>query len=250
MAGMRRLLIVTAVAAEHDAVCIGLGIPPDQQGASRPKPRLLPQSTVYPDPLSEAASWVDVAVVGVGPAAAAAGTARLLATEAASGSPYHAVVSAGVAGGFGDRAGVGDVVLADASIAADLGAESPDGFLPIDTLGFGTGTLPADPTMLNVPGARVGAILTVTTATGTLGTAAALATRHPGAVAEAMEGFGVATAASQAGVPFAEIRAISNLVGVRDRASWRLAEALAALTGAFTAKSAATPVPPPPEPPG
>jgi futalosine hydrolase len=47
-----------------------------------------------------------------------------------------------------------------------------------------------------------------------------------------MEGYGVATAAAAAGVPFAELRTISNPVGPRDRAAWRLGEALAALTAA------------------
>jgi futalosine hydrolase len=54
-------------------------------------------------------------------------------------------------------------------------------------------------------------------------------------VAEAMEGHGVATAAAQAGIPFAELRTISNPVGPRDRESWRFGEALAALTAATTA---------------
>ena len=45
-----------------------------------------------------------------------------------------------------------------------------------------------------------------------------------------MEGFGVATAAADHGVPFVEIRTISNLVGPRDRSAWRIDLALAALT--------------------
>jgi futalosine hydrolase len=48
-------------------------------------------------------------------------------------------------------------------------------------------------------------------------------------VAEAMEGFGVATAAHQSGVAFAELRTISNPIGPRDRSAWRIADALAAL---------------------
>jgi futalosine hydrolase len=69
--------------------------------------------------------------------------------------------------------------------------------------------------------------------TGTADRAALLAQRHPGAVAEAMEGFGVAEAAAAHEVPVAEIRAVSNAVGPRDRAAWRIGEALAALTDAF-----------------
>ena len=50
-----------------------------------------------------------------------------------------------------------------------------------------------------------------------------------------MEGYGVAVAAAQAGLPFAELRTISNPIGPRDRAAWRLREAFAALTAAAPA---------------
>jgi futalosine hydrolase len=54
-------------------------------------------------------------------------------------------------------------------------------------------------------------------------------------VAEAMEGYGVACAADRDGVGFAELRTISNLVGPRDRAGWRIAEALTQLERAAAA---------------
>jgi futalosine hydrolase len=47
-----------------------------------------------------------------------------------------------------------------------------------------------------------------------------------------MEGFGVAVAAQQAGVAFAELRTVSNRIGPRDRDSWRIGDALAALARA------------------
>lgn len=206
-----RLLVATAVAAERDAVLAGLG-----DAARRER--------------APAAGDVDVVAVGVGPAAAAAGTAYAIARAAV---PYDAVVSAGVAGGLPGRAEIGAVVLASRSVAADLGAESPEGFIPIDKLGFGSGTLAADP-FLTHPDAVVGDILTVSTVTGTAEATARLAGRHPAAVAEAMEGFGVATAAAGAGLPHAELRAVSNLVGPRDKSAWRLAEALDALSHAIS----------------
>ncbi|MCO8273384.1 futalosine hydrolase [Actinoplanes sp. TRM 88003] len=195
------LLVVTAVPAEADAVRAGAD--PDH---------------------------VVVAPVGVGPAAAAAGTARLLAT-----GRYRAVISAGIAGGFPGRAPVGATVLATRSIAGDLGAETPDGFLTVDELGFGESVVNADPTLLQaltteIPGAIVGDVVTLSTVTGTQTTADRLAKSYPQAVAEAMEGYGVAVAA--AGLPFAELRTISNPVGPRDRAAWRLKEAFAALSTA------------------
>ncbi|MGC4855488.1 futalosine hydrolase [Micromonospora sp. DT4] len=214
---MTGLLVVTAVPAEADAVRTGL-----------------------------TATTVTVAPVGVGPAVAGAATARLLALAEAAGRPYRAVVSAGVAGGFTGRAAVGDTVLGTASIAADLGADSPDGFIGIDELGMppallGAGSVvPADPALLAtlraaLPTATVGPVLTVSTVTGTSAGTEELRRRHPEAVAEAMEGYGVAVAAAQAGVPFAELRTISNPIGPRDRDAWRLREALTALTKAAPA---------------
>lgn len=205
------LLVVTAVAAEADAVRAGA------------------------DP-----ARVDVAPVGVGPAAAAAGTARLLTLAEAAGRPYRAVISAGIAGGFAGRAPVGATVLGARSIAADLGAETPGGFLPVEDLGFGASIAAADTALLRalaaaLPQAVAGDILTLATVTGTAETAAGLAARFPAAAAEAMEGYGVACAAATATVPFAEIRTVSNVIGPRHRSSWRLAEALAALTFAARA---------------
>lgn len=221
---MTGLLVVTAVPAEAEAVRAGLAAP----------------RSAPPD------SAVTVVPVGVGPAVAAAATARLLALAEAAGQPYRAVVSAGIGGGFADRVEVGGTVLATRSIAADLGAESPDGFLAIDELGMppellGAGpAVPADPDLLAtlraaLPSATVGAVLTVNTVTGTAASTATLADRYPDAVAEAMEGYGVAVAAAQAGLPFAELRTISNPIGPRDRAAWRMREALAALTTAAAA---------------
>lgn len=180
---------------------------------------------------------VDVVAVGVGPAAAAAGTATALTTAALSGRPYRLVVSAGIGGGFQPDAPIGSVVVADALTAADLGAETPDGFLPVTELGFGTVTHLPPPSLVTdvavATGALTGTVLTVSTVTGTAARAAELLGRHPGAAAEAMEGFGVAEAAAAHGVPVLEIRAVSNAVGPRDRAAWRIGDALAALTEAF-----------------
>ncbi|WP_239141479.1 futalosine hydrolase [Plantactinospora endophytica] len=203
------MLVVTAVEAEAEAVRAGL-----------------------------VSDVLTVAPVGVGPAAAAAGTARLVALAEAAGRPYRGVLSAGIGGGFPGRAPVGGTVLATRSVAADLGAESPDGFLTLDELGFGTTSLPADPALLEVlraglPQAVTGAVLTLNTVTGTAASSAALLARHPDAVAEAMEGYGVATAAAAAGLPFAELRTISNPIGPRDRSAWRIGDAFAALTAAF-----------------
>jgi futalosine hydrolase len=51
---------------------------------------------------------------------------------------------------------------------------------------------------------------------------------YPDAVAEDMEGFGVAMACSLAQVPLQIVRGISNLVGDRDLRNWHIEEALTA----------------------
>ncbi|MDH6464945.1 futalosine hydrolase [Micromonospora sp. A200] len=216
---MTGLLVLTAVPAEAEAVRAGLTDP-----------------------------TVTVRPVGVGPAVAGAATARLLTLAEAAGRPYRAVVSAGIGGGFAGRVAVGATVLGTRSVAADLGAESPEGFIPVDELGMppellgGGPTVYADPELLAtlraaLPEAVVGAVLTVSTVTGTAASTQALADRHPDAVAEAMEGYGVAVAAAHAGLPFAELRTVSNPIGPRDRGSWRMREAFTALTAAARALS-------------
>ena len=269
-----RVLIVTAVDAEKEAVLRGLG--------------------------DKAADMFDVIAAGVGPASAAAGTAAALALSAASASrlkapavasapnlatappsdaaavdpalaqgftapeqpdaapsaasttpgllagtgltsAYTLVVSAGIGGGFPGVADVGSLVVADAMVAADLGSQAPDGFLSVDELGFGSSRVVADAALavrlrdaLKRAGHAVsgGTAVTVSTATGTADTAAELLRRVPDAAAEGMEGFGVATAAQQFGVPALELRGISNAVGPRDRDAWRIKDALIALQAA------------------
>ncbi|GAB3647817.1 futalosine hydrolase [Glycomyces tarimensis] len=176
---------------------------------------------------------LDVLVCGVGPAAAAAATARAIAENGTMGRAYDVVVNAGICGAFVGRARIGDVLIATDSVAAELGVALPWRFQPIDEIGFGTSRIGCN-TVLSVAieGVR-GEILTLASITGSDGLAANLAHRYPDAVGEAMEGFGVATAAQQAGLPFAEIRAVSNYIGDRDVANWDWASALKALTDAI-----------------
>ncbi|AZQ40485.1 futalosine hydrolase [Streptomyces cyaneochromogenes] len=224
-----RVLVATAVPAERDAVAEAFAAAADEG-------RVL-LGPVGPVPDAAGRPVVDLLAAGVGPARAAATTASALSAAALDGAPYGLVVSAGIAGGFAPHAPVGSLVVADEITAADLGAETPDGFLPVTELGFGAVThRPPEALVREVAtatGARPGAVLTVSTVTGTAVRAARLRERHPTALAEAMEGFGVAEAAAVHRTPVLELRAISNPVGPRDRAAWRIGDALAALTEGF-----------------
>lgn len=200
-----RVLIMTAVEAEQQAVLRGIG-----------------DSDTF-----------DVCLAGFGPASAAARTAAAL-----SAGDYALVISAGIGGGFPGKAEIGSVVVANRMIAADLGAETPDGFLSVDELGFGSSVIVPDEGIVQTLVEKMkssgipvhsGSILTVTTGTGSAETTAALTARYSDAAAEGMEGFGVATAAGLWDIPVLEIRTISNAVGPRDRSAWRMKEAFAAL---------------------
>lgn len=225
------MLVATAVPVERDAVARAFaGTVGEVRLPGVTLGRLAPQA-------AEPAVALDLAAVGVGPALSAASTSSALTAAALSGAPYDLVVSAGIAGGFPPEAPVGSLVVADEITVADLGAETSDGFLPVTELGFGAVSHRPPETLVRdlaaATGARTGAILTVSTVTGTAERAAELRARHPRALAEAMEGFGVAEAAAAHGVPVLEIRAVSNPVGPRDRAAWRIGDALTALTTAF-----------------
>lgn len=210
MKSNKRVLVITAVSGERDAVLRGL------QGDTR----------------------FDVLVSGVGSASAGVITARAL-----SSAEYSLVVSAGIAGGFSGKSEVGSLVVATEIIAADLGAETLEGFSSLDELGFGLTRIQTDPKQVDrvvqalqeakLP-VNTGPVLTVSTVTGTAATAIVLSARVPGAIAEAMEGYGVGLAALDRGLPVLEIRTISNMVGPRDRPAWRIKEALDMLEVAST----------------
>lgn len=204
-----RVLVVTAALPEQEAVLRGL----------KGDPRF------------------EVLLGGVGPVAAGVNTHRALAA-----ADYNLVIGAGIAGGFPDKAEIGSVVVGTEIIAADLGAETPEGFSGLEQLGFGSTCIRADRSLVDyvtkaLSEAKLtvftGPVLTVSTVTGTTATAREMAARIPGAVAEAMEGYGVGFAALDRGLPVLEIRTISNLVGPRNRSAWRIKEALEVLTATF-----------------
>jgi futalosine hydrolase len=209
----KRVLIMTAVTAEQDAVLRGL----------------------------KKKENVDVFLAGVGPIAAAANTAKILETH-----DYKWVISAGIAGGFPNKAEIGSLVIAEDIVASDLGVETLEGFCSLDEMGFGLTRFRSDLELVSrlaeaLRAAKLpvvtGPVITVSTATGTAENATEMSRRVPGVVAEGMEGFGVAQAAQIFEVPIFEIRAISNGVGPRDKDAWKIREALEALEKAFSVLS-------------
>jgi futalosine hydrolase len=204
--GDKKMLIVTAVEQERDAVLEGIGKAPN----------------------------IDVLVAGVGPVVSAITTTHALANQR-----YDLVINMGIGGGFRGKADIGDVVVATEVVHADFGVETPSGFYFAEKVQLGLSKVFIDDGLrkrmvqaFEHAGLQVvsGPVLTVSTVTGTELTAADLQKRVPKATAEGMEGFGVVMAGRSKKVPAFEVRAISNLVGKRDKASWKIPDALRSLT--------------------
>jgi futalosine hydrolase len=221
-----RVLIVTA--KDWEAEALARRLPTPQSCSMGP----------YPAWTTGTDGWqVTLVAGGVGSPAAAAATATALCLAPG----WDLVISGGVAGALKERGpATGDLVVATEIVPVEFGVAGPDGFQPASQLGW-----------LNVPtpprrwielavqrcGAVPGPILSVSEMTGTDRAAELLAERFPTAVAEAMEGLGVATAALPVGVAVLELRAISNMVGVRDqyKTGWDRERALEALSTAMPA---------------
>jgi futalosine hydrolase len=172
------------------------------------------------------------ALAGFGPIAAAARTAQLLATL----RPRR-VLLLGIAGTYdGARIGIGEAA-AFTHVAVDgVGTGEGRRFQGPPALGFpqwpgeGGGSPRVDDALrLHAPaGAEDALLLTTCAASDSDEHAGHRLARFPRAVAEDMEGFGVALACALERVPLAIVRGIANLVGDREPARWRIPAALAA----------------------
>lgn len=192
---------------------------------------------------------LDVVVTGVGKAAAAGAVARALQPQR-----HTQVLSLGIGGslpaafetpGLYEPLPIGAVVLGEASVYADEGVCTPDGFVDLAEMGFPIGDagggepwLPmgvrGDAGLLGTLGPvadAAGAIATVSSCSGTDSAAREIGLRT-GAVVEAMEGAAVGHAVARiariegVAVRFAEVRVVSNSTGDRASQVWDMRAAL------------------------
>ena len=162
---------------------------------------------------------VDVLITGVGMVATAATCARALATRR-----YDVAFNFGVCGSFDPEIAPGTVVHVTSDCLSELGAEDGERFHPIEELGLGQSSVvvndapPANAALDELP--RVTAI-TVNTVHGDEASIAAVRARCAPQV-ESMEGAAFAYACALACVPYAQVRAVSNVVERRNRDAWRM----------------------------
>ncbi len=166
-----------------------------------------------------------IELCGFGPVAAAARTAALIAKCRPS-----RIMLVGIAGVYDQRFDVGNAY--EFSLVQSVGIG----------IGLGTQHVSAEEAgWMHYSPAEIGdrlslqcshgesdsrLLLTVCAACGDKADASARTMKFPEAVAEDMEGYGVALAGALAGIPVHVVRGISNVAGDRDHSKWQICAAL------------------------
>ncbi|HTF05196.1 MAG TPA: futalosine hydrolase [Bacteroidia bacterium] len=173
---------------------------------------------------------IDVLITGVGMTATAAWVAKTLAEQ-----KYSEALNVGLCGSFDPKLQLGDVVKVGEDCIAHLGAEDGDDFLSVHQLNllpeneppFTNGKLFASYserfTLLNDLPDCCG--ITVNRVHGLDASIEKIVARLNPQV-ESMEGSGFYYACGISNVPALQVRAVSNYVERRNRANWKITEAV------------------------
>ena len=217
-----RILIVAATDAE--LACLG-----ESLGAGRRSRQRVVAHTLGSRDLH-------LLTTGVGMVATASWCARALAE-----SPYDLAINIGLCGSFDPLLLPGTVVHVVSDCLAELGAEDGDRFLTLHQLGledradarlggvaFVNDQPPDIAALERLPKVRG---ITVNTVHGNEPSIAAVVERL-GPQVETMEGAAFMYACLMHQVPFAQVRAVSNLVERRNRPAWKVRDAIDALSRA------------------
>jgi futalosine hydrolase len=175
----------------------------------------------------DGAHEIDVLVTGVGMVATAIWCSRALTTTA-----YDFALNLGVCGTFDSVIPPGTVVHIVSDRLSELGAEDDEAFLTLDDLQLPGASVfvnldpPANPGLQQLPAVNA---ITVNTVHGNSRSIALVAKRFSPQV-ESMEGAAFMAACLIHKVPFAQVRAVSNVVERRNRESWKMGDAIRNLT--------------------
>lgn len=213
-------MLVVAAPAEVRAVLTGLGS----------------ANSVEPWKAARLTAEFDIVQTGIGKANAAGAVGI-----AADPEHHRAILNVGIAGSLpGSQLGLRDVVIASGSLFSDEGVQTPERFIPCHEMGFPIGdfqgaTVPTAESINHWLSAAllplspvIGTIATVSTCSGT--NVRAESVRSTGAICECMEGAAAALVARKLGLPFGEVRVISNTTGDRPGQIWDISGALATLS--------------------
>lgn len=226
---MPQVLLLTATALEQDALVRSLGEPVAHRVAGR---------VWHHGRLGAAAVWL--AETGIG----AVNAAHTLTCGLQSRRP-DLVLQVGVGGAYPQaQLALGDLAVASSEAYGELGVRTPDGWQPAEAFGIPVlqlgedaycNVFPLDPRLVaNAqqvleraawsevrPAVSTGPFVTVQECSGTTALGQQRAGRF-GAICENMEGAAAAHLCRLYGVPFLEVRGISNQVEDRRREVWDL----------------------------
>jgi futalosine hydrolase len=137
---------------------------------------------------------------------------------------YDLAFNFGVCGSFDRALALGTVVQITSDWMSELGVEDDERFVSMQELGLMqehaivNAAPPANAALQQLPAVRG---ISVNTVHGSERTIAAVVERFQAQV-ESMEGAAFAYACALSGVPYAQVRAVSNIVERRNRDLWRL----------------------------
>jgi futalosine hydrolase len=171
---------------------------------------------------------VKVLITGIGSTATA-----FALTKSILGQRPDIVIQAGIAGSFSQQYPPGSVVFIDEEIIADMGAIEQGRLIDIFDMGFAAGNekpftnrMLANPSTAKynygvdfVRGATVNGI-----SSSSLQVSLIKEKYNP--VVESMEGAALHYVCLMESIPFLQLRAVSNLVGERNKANWKFREAI------------------------
>ena len=197
--------------------------------------RTLAAAAGHPCPVRVGEITIHAALCGFGLAAAGAGASHAAAGLATAGG-VSGLYLVGIAGTYAPgHAPVGSAILGTAATCWGIGVGEGAAHRSAAALGWrqawGDAQVVSECERLELahpPMAAVaGEILSVTAASASVEDAARRSATNPEALVEDMESFAVALAARLCGLPLTVVRGLSNVAGDRDRASWRIPQALA-----------------------
>ncbi|MHA4847201.1 futalosine hydrolase [Flavitalea antarctica] len=160
-------------------------------------------------------------------------TAARLTAAVLSARP-DVIIQAGIAGSFSNNLALGDVYRVASDLIADMGVNEQGQWKDVFDLGLAE---PGSPPyqerrlMAREPGflkldhlpAAIGVSVNEITTDPTRIT---LLKHKYGAELESMEGAALHFVGLEQGIPFIQLRAVSNYIGERDKANWRIREAI------------------------
>ena len=211
-----RILIVSATEPEIASIVAGLD-------RLRPGDGDPPKRSAEPETTRAVSCEIEFLTTGVGMVATAAWCSRRFAERR-----YDLALNVGVCGSFDRALAPGVVVHVVEDRIAELGAEDCDEFLTIQEMNlpaesqFVNAAPPMNPAIAALPAVRG---ITVNTVHGNERSIADARHRFNPQV-ESMEGAAFMYACLIHDVPFAQVRAVSNVVETRNRDAWTMADAI------------------------